>query len=60
MIISGCVAERMPIISRMLLCALMILFLYPFIVHWCWNEDGWLYKLQYIDLAGCGVIHVIY
>jgi Amt family ammonium transporter len=59
MIISGSVAERMPIISRVILSSAMVFWVYPIVVHWCWNPNGWLHNIGYIDLAGCGPIHVI-
>ncbi len=27
-------------------------------VHWAWHEDGWLFKMGFMDAAGSGVVHV--
>ena len=26
--------------------------------HWCWNTEGWLYKLGLVDFAGSTVVHI--
>jgi Amt family ammonium transporter len=34
-------------------------FVYPPITHWAWTEEGWLYKLGYVDFSGSGPIHIL-
>lgn len=34
-------------------------FVYPTVVHWTWNSDGWLAKMNYTDFAGSGVVHMV-
>ena len=38
---------------------LLTVIVYPVVVHWAWTEDGFLYKLGYLDFAGSGVIHMV-
>ena len=39
-------------------CFFIIIFNYSIIAYWVWNPDGWLHKLNFIDCAGSGVIHI--
>ena len=57
-IMSGAIAERAHIGAFSVASFLMSSFYYPFIAHWCWNDDGWLKTSGYLDFAGSGVIHV--
>lgn len=34
-------------------------FVYPVASHWAWADQGWLKALNYMDLAGCGVVHAL-
>ena len=60
-IISGAIAERGHIIAYSVVSLLMSSFYYPFLAHWCWNNEGWLKVgdgiIGYFDFAGSGVIH---
>ena len=37
---------------------LMTGLVYPIVAHWVWSEEGWLAKMDMIDFAGCGVVHI--
>ncbi|AXS41156.1 ammonium transporter [Breoghania sp. L-A4] len=62
-IVSGAVAERMPLIAY-LLCSLLIAGLvYPVFVHWAWgaalveNSSAFLGNMGFVDFAGSTVVH---
>ena len=58
-IVSGAVAGRMRFLSYMVLSSVCITNLvYPIVVHWVWSSDGWLYKMDFVDFAGVGVVHL--
>lgn len=56
-IVSGSLAERVNIMTYLAFSAFLIGFVYPVVVAWTWNE-GWLYELGFLDLAGSGVVHL--
>jgi len=59
-IVSGCVAERMKIISYICTSIFMTGWIYPVVVHWAWSDNGFLLtKLSYTDFAGSGVVHMV-
>jgi Amt family ammonium transporter len=51
-IVSGCVAERMNPSSYLIFSGFITGFFYPVIVHWVWNEHGWLSQMGFFDFAG--------
>ena len=61
-IMSGAIAERAHILAYSIASFLMSSFYYPFLAHWCWNDEGWLKQghegVGYVDFAGSGVIHI--
>ncbi|EDO47038.1 predicted protein, partial [Nematostella vectensis] len=57
-IVSGAMAERTKLESYCLFSSLGIL-VYCFPAHWVWAENGWLATLGAVDIAGCGVVHVV-
>lgn len=57
-IVSGAVAERMTISSYLTVSIVLVSFVYAVLVAWCWDSDGWLAKLGYVDFAGSGVVHL--
>ncbi|KAF4653761.1 hypothetical protein FOL47_010313 [Perkinsus chesapeaki] len=60
-IVSGGVAERARIESYVIYSAIMVGGIYPLIVSWTWNPDGWLrtsFDSPYYDFAGSGIIHL--
>eukprot|EP01083_Nonionella_stella_P069509 185320_1 len=57
-IVSGCVVERMTSGAYAVFSFLLSCLVYPVLVHWVWCEEGWLFKMGFVDFAGCGVVHV--
>eukprot|EP01065_Artemidia_motanka_P042039 TRINITY_DN5563_c0_g3_i1.p1 TRINITY_DN5563_c0_g3~~TRINITY_DN5563_c0_g3_i1.p1 ORF type:complete len:1097 (+),score=224.14 TRINITY_DN5563_c0_g3_i1:1629-4919(+) len=65
-IVSGAVAERMPLRSYCLVVAFIASFLYPTVVHWVWSSGGWLAAYNpdaiggngCLDFGGSVVIHL--
>lgn len=56
-IVSGPVAERMPIRPYLLLGVMVSSLLSPLLVKWIWTSDGWLNQLGVLDFAGGTLIH---
>jgi len=56
-IVSGAVAERIKFIAYVLFTVVITAFIYPVVVHWVWNGDGWLAQKGFIDFAGSTVVH---
>ncbi|KAF4697523.1 hypothetical protein FOZ60_004394 [Perkinsus olseni] len=60
-IVSGGIAERARVESYLIYSAIMVGVIYPLVVSWTWNPDGWLrtsFDSPYYDYAGSGVIHL--
>ena len=57
-IVSGAVTGRCTIEAYFVYSVIISGFIYPFVVHWVWSEDGWLNNLGMVDFAGSGVIHM--
>eukprot|EP01135_Chromosphaera_perkinsii_P008562 Nk52_evm4s1401 gene=Nk52_evmTU4s1401 len=55
---SGAMAERTNILSYLALSSMNMALVVPFVIHWTWQEDGWLYDLGARDFAGSAVIHI--
>ncbi len=58
-IVSGAVAERMRFISYLVCATIITGLIYPIFGHWAWGDNGWLFKLGFIDFAGATVVHSI-
>lgn len=58
-IVSGAVAERMNFGAFCILSGYMTGWVYPVVAHWVWSPNGWLYKDEFIDFAGTGVVHLV-
>lgn len=70
-IVSGSVAERMQLSSYFVYTICITAFIYPVVVHWVWDGDGWLSAfngeggdgkgayLPIMDFAGSGVVHMV-
>jgi len=66
-IVSGSVAERFNLSAYMVYASIITAFVYPVVVHWVWDGDGWasafgdagLFNVGMIDFAGSGVVHSV-
>ncbi|MBM7854876.1 Amt family ammonium transporter [Desulfohalotomaculum tongense] len=56
-IVSGAMAERTKITAYILFTVVITAFIYPTVVHWVWNGDGWLAARGFVDFAGSTVVH---
>jgi ammonium transporter, Amt family len=62
-IVSGAVAERMPIGAYVLGSIVIAAFIYPIFVHWAWgsalveNDSAFLADMGFVDFAGSTVVH---
>lgn len=57
-IVSGSVAERMRLAVYTPFSMFITGWGYSIVVHWGWNEKGWLKQLGYLDFAGSGIVHL--
>jgi Amt family ammonium transporter len=57
-ITTGAMAERTDFIGNMLYTAIIIVFIYPVVVHWVWG-GGWLFQQGFFDFAGSNVVHTV-
>jgi Amt family ammonium transporter len=58
-ITTGAMAERTEFKGDLIYAFIMGAFMYPVVVHWVWNNGGWLYKLNFHDFAGSAVVHTV-
>ena len=65
-IVSGAVAGRTKLVAYLAYSVLITGFIYPVVVHWVWDSNGWIsafnpdtYKGGMIDFAGSGVVHMV-
>lgn len=69
-IVSGAVAERCKIEAYFLYAIFLTTFVYPVVVHWGWDTEGWLCNwtsgtpvvegsVNMIDFAGSGIVHMV-
>lgn len=58
-IVSGSVAERTKVSAYFCYSFFLSAFIYPVVVHWVWDADGWLFGNGFIDFAGSGVVHMV-
>lgn len=58
-ILSGAVAERMRFESYLFIILLVSGFIYPIFGHWAWNDNGFLLKLGFVDIAGAATVHSV-
>jgi len=64
-IVSGAVAGRTKLVSYLAYSTLITSFIYPVVVHWIWDSNGWISAFNedtleggMIDFAGSGVVHM--
>ncbi|MGK2964885.1 MAG: ammonium transporter [Tepidiformaceae bacterium] len=66
-IVSGAMAERTKFGAYLVYTAFISGIVYPFVVHWAWDVNGWMTAFTddpfmangYIDFAGSGVVHMV-
>jgi len=58
-ITTGSMAERTDFKGDLIYTVIMGGIMYPIVVHWAWNNGGWLNKLAYHDFAGSSVVHTV-
>lgn len=57
-LISGAIIERTKFSAYVIFIIFWILCVYAPSAHWAWSEEGFLFKMGVIDLAGGTVIHI--
>lgn len=58
LIASSVFSERGNLIINLIFSIVYSGFIFPIGYFWCMNNQGWLYKLGYIDISGSGIIHI--
>jgi ammonium transporter, Amt family len=58
-ITTGAMAERTDFRGDLIYAFIMGAVMYPIVVHWVWNNGGWLYKLNFHDFAGDAAVHTV-
>jgi ammonium transporter, Amt family len=57
-ITTGAMAERTDFIGNIIYTAIVMLIIYPVVVHWVWG-GGWLFQQGFFDFAGSNVVHTV-
>ena len=58
-IVSGALAERIRFSAYVVAAGVITAVIYPVFGSWCWNENGWLAQMGFIDFAGSSVVHSV-
>lgn len=66
-IVSGAMAERTKFSAYLVYSVFISAFIYPVVVHWGWDANGWMTAFTddtlmangYIDFAGSGIVHMV-
>ncbi|PZU97076.1 MAG: ammonium transporter [Pseudanabaena sp.] len=58
-ITTGAMAERTDFKGDLIYAFIMGAVMYPIVVHWVWNNGGWLNKLSFHDFAGDAAVHTV-
>ncbi|EDV19695.1 uncharacterized protein TRIADDRAFT_33117 [Trichoplax adhaerens] len=58
-IVSGAVAERTAFGGYLIYSSIITAFIYPIVVHWAWDPQGWLLYGVGKDFAGSSVVHCV-
>lgn len=56
---SGSMAERTILEGYTAYMFVEAVLIYPFVAHWIWNAEGFLFKLGFADFAGGAVVHSV-
>lgn len=57
-IVSGAIAGRTKLVSYVVACVLITIFVYPIVGHWVWG-GGWLQASGFHDFAGSTAVHCV-
>lgn len=57
-ITTGAMAERTDFIGNLIYTIIVIILIYPVVVHWVWG-GGWLFQQGFFDFAGSNVVHTV-
>jgi len=57
-ITTGAMAERTDFIGNVIYTVIIMVFIYPVVVHWVWG-GGWLFQQGFFDFAGSNVVHTV-
>ena len=57
-IVTGALSNRISIILYIYYTIFISLFVYPFITHWIWSDNGFLNKLNFKDFSGASAVHI--
>jgi ammonium transporter, Amt family len=57
-ITTGAMAERTDFIGNIIYTAVVMIIIYPVVVHWVWG-GGWLFQQGFFDFAGSNVVHTV-
>jgi Amt family ammonium transporter len=57
-LIVGGFAERMRFSAMLLFSLAWLIVVYLPVTHWVWDDEGWLYQMNFRDFAGGAVVHV--
>jgi ammonium transporter, Amt family len=68
-IVAGSIAERAKFSAYLVYTVVITAIIYPIVVHWGWDANGWLSPFRdaddlligngYIDFAGSGIVHTV-
>ena len=64
-IVSGAMAERTQFSAYFAYSFVITGIVYPIVSHWAWADNGWLKVdcwwegIEFVDFAGCGVVHMV-
>ena len=58
-IVSGALAERTKFSAYLFYTVFITGVIYPVVIHWGWQGDGWLSDLGFMDYAGSTLVHSV-